>query len=141
MFDQSLALHQQLGDSMRVAFTLTGMAHVARGQSDLAGARALYLDALQRHRDLGNDEGVIEALEGLSVLAAMQKDFARAARLFAALQTARAARGLALSPFERAAHEAAMSEAQAALEAHVFAAASEEGERLGLERAAEAALG
>ncbi|HEX5506477.1 MAG TPA: LuxR family transcriptional regulator [Thermomicrobiales bacterium] len=65
---ESLTSFQSLGDERGMAGALTGLALVARGGGDIAGARTLQEEALARYRAAGDRCGVAESLIYLGTL-------------------------------------------------------------------------
>jgi len=92
-------------------------------------------------RSLNNLRGVAYAIDGVAWAAAAVGDHSLAARLFGAADRQFSAMQTHFHPLEQPAHDAAVELARAGLGAATFAAAWEEGRQLGLEDAAQIALG
>jgi predicted ATPase/DNA-binding SARP family transcriptional activator/Tfp pilus assembly protein PilF len=82
LFEQSLAMHQELGERPGIAETLGSLGTVAFYQGDYAAARALYEQSLTLLRELRNRSGVATALHNLAMVATNQGDYASARSLY-----------------------------------------------------------
>ncbi len=90
-YEEALAIRRELGDPRAIPFALANVALAAWQQGDNDSARAAYQEYLTASQQLGDTRGIAEALEGLAALTAGRGDGARAARLYGAAETVRAA--------------------------------------------------
>lgn len=127
------------GDPYTLGLTLLGSAQVRAAQGDWDGALARFGEALRVQREVGDQGGIVDALEGLASLL-RHSDPAHAARLWGACDRARNGLGHARPPADGDAYRAELAEAQDALSDEAFAAAWNEGQRLGIEEAVDYAL-
>jgi tetratricopeptide (TPR) repeat protein len=82
LYEESLAIFQQLSDRASTAWTHNNMGDAAREQGDLAAAQSLYEQALATFRELGDRWGIASSLADLGNLARDQKNHARAHSLY-----------------------------------------------------------
>lgn len=68
LFQESLALRRQLGDTRGVAIALNNLGLVAREQGDYLAARACYDESLTLKREMGDQRGVAIALNNLGLV-------------------------------------------------------------------------
>jgi predicted ATPase len=138
-FEESLALTRRQKDQLGTAIALhqCGWAHLLLG--DVPAAAAQFEDALVLSRDLGHSEGIAYGLEAMTALAAQRGDVPRAGRLFGAAQTLREQTGL-YNAASFSFHQAWVGPLRSGPTAAEFAAAEEEGRRLGVRAAVSYAL-
>ncbi|HLV80300.1 MAG TPA: tetratricopeptide repeat protein, partial [Chthonomonadaceae bacterium] len=81
LFEQSLAIEQELGDKKSLAASLNGLGNVAVNQGDYAAARLLYEQSLTMARETGDKKVVALSLGNLGHLLYLQSDYAGARAL------------------------------------------------------------
>ncbi len=101
LYSESLALYHTMGNRAEIPAILHNQGYVALGMHDYAAARELFAESLHRQHAAGNPAGIAEGLAGLAALAAAQGQPERAARLFGAAETIRAAHPAPVWPAER----------------------------------------
>lgn len=101
LYSESLALYHELGNRAEIPAILHNQGYVALGAHDYAAARELFAESLRRQHAEGNAAGIAEGIAGLAALAAAQGRLERAARLFGAAETIRAAHPAPIWPAER----------------------------------------
>jgi tetratricopeptide (TPR) repeat protein len=69
LYEQSLAILREIGATWEVAFSITGMGHVAFGRGEALEARALYAEALALWQASGEFQGTSNALLSLGRVA------------------------------------------------------------------------
>src|SRR5258707_7200817 len=74
MYEQSLAIHGELGNRYGIAMSLTNMGSEAVNQGDYPAARALLEESLAIHRELGDRSGIALSLSNLGHVALNQGD-------------------------------------------------------------------
>jgi len=80
LYEQSLAIHRQLGNQKGIANALDNLGLVAENQGDFSAARALHEESLDIYRQLGDQKGIAGALQHLA-LATHHGDFIAARAL------------------------------------------------------------
>jgi tetratricopeptide (TPR) repeat protein len=111
LYQECLALYQDLGDKQGIAYSLQGLGNVAFSQGDSAAARTLYEEGLALQRELGDKAGIAGSLNNLGNVAHEQGDYAPACTLYEeslALQRALGDKqgiGIALTNLGLIAHE------------------------------------
>jgi predicted ATPase/DNA-binding SARP family transcriptional activator len=65
LYEESLAIHRELGDRWSIAHALAGLGQVARRQTEYAEARAMHEESLALRRELGDQSGIAQSLIGL----------------------------------------------------------------------------
>ena len=74
LHEESLAIQQQMGDSLGVASALNNLGLVACAQGDFATARTVLEESLDTMREVGYKSGVAIVLDSLGQLATAQGD-------------------------------------------------------------------
>lgn len=101
LFEASLALWRELGDSRGIATALNDLGWVAWRQGDYTAARTLSAESLVRWRELGDSRGIATSLTNLGRTAHHQGDYTTASALhqegLALRQEVEDLRGMALS--------------------------------------------
>jgi hypothetical protein len=143
--ESSLAIFQEPGHPWATPWGTAGvhlrLARTLLGQGDLIGARALFVEALQRFRRLLDIRlRFVECLEGLAGVELAEERPAMAARLLGSAAAEREAMGAPLPPVERVPHERQVDAARAALGEEALAAAWAEGRAMPLEDSIEHTL-
>ncbi len=134
LFAESLALFEEQEGRWGIALLLTNLGNLARRQGHYEQAVMQYKRSLALYREMDNRVGVGECLEGLASVADAQGQSRRAAQLFGASAALRAATGTSVPPVDRAAIDAAIGRAWAALGDEAFAQAWAAGKTMPLER-------
>jgi tetratricopeptide (TPR) repeat protein len=93
LYQESLALARELGDSRGVATSLNNLGMVATSQGDYEGATAFLDESLALHRQLGSQEGIARALHNLGRVATGRSDYPRATALYEESLDVRRGRG------------------------------------------------
>ena len=75
LFEESLAIWQEIGNKERIAASLTSLGWMAWRQSDYRAARSLSEEALALHREIGNKQGIAHSLNNLGFVAHHQGDY------------------------------------------------------------------
>jgi predicted ATPase/transcriptional regulator with XRE-family HTH domain len=135
LLETGLAEHRARGNTWGVGFALRALGDLARTRGDHAEAIAHFRGCLVAWNERGYPRGIAYGLIGLAAVAADGGQPERAARLLGAADILRERFGCALWATERAAHEAAVGAARAALGEATFAAAFAAGCTLPLDRA------
>src|SRR5207253_7729269 len=123
LFEEALALRQELGDKRGIAISFSGLADVGYDQADFDRAQTLYNVSLALYREVNDRGGIAVCLEGLARIAGAQRRPNRAARLFGAAEALREALGAPLPPAQRLVHDRCVAAACAATEQAAFLAA------------------
>ena len=139
-FEQSVALHKELGHQAGLAWAVSGLARVAVAQSDYVAARNRYEESLARARAIEDQELLVTCVEGLAMVMAAQGEPVWAARLWGAAEVLRETIGEPLSPVEHAFYESAIMDAHRRLGERAFAAAWAEGRTMTPDQALQAQL-
>ncbi len=134
LFAESLALFEEQKGRWGIALLLTNLGNLARRQGHYEQATMQYKRSLALYREMDNRVDVGECLEGLGNVAGAQGRPRRAAQLFGVSAALRAATGTSVPPVDRAAIDAAIGRARAAMGDEAFAQAWAEGEAMPLER-------
>ncbi len=134
LFAESLALFEEQEGRWGIALLLTNLGNLARRQGYYEQATTQYKRSLTLYREMDNRVDVGECLEGLASVAGAQGQSRRAAQLFGASAALRAATGTSVPPVDRAAIDAAIGRARAAMGDESFAQAWAAGEAMPLER-------
>ena len=82
LFEESLAIRQELGDKRGIASSLNNLGVVAYGQSDYEAARSLFEESLAIIRELGDRRRIAYSLGNLGNVAVDQGDYATARQHF-----------------------------------------------------------
>ena len=135
LLETGLAEHRARANTWGVGFALRALGDLARTRGDHAEAIARFRGCLVAWNERGYPRGIAYGLIGLAAVAADGGQPERAARLLGAADVLRERFGCALWATERAAHEAAVGAARAALGEAAFAAALAAGCTLPLDRA------
>jgi len=134
LFAESLALFEEQEGRWGIALLLTNLGNLARRQGYYEQATTQYKRSLTLYREMDNRVDVGECLEGLASVASAQGQSRRAAQLFGVSAALRAATGTSVPPVDRAAIDAAIGRARAAMGDESFAQAWAAGEAMPLER-------
>lgn len=138
--DEALATLAAIGDSWISGFALVYRGDLERAAGSPAAAAQAFAAALAPRAGGRDRSQTVQALEGMAGAAAALGHFERAAALFSAAETARAALALPPLPTRRARTEADMASTRHHLSAQAFARALAEGRALSLAQAVELAL-
>jgi predicted ATPase/DNA-binding SARP family transcriptional activator/DNA-binding CsgD family transcriptional regulator len=138
--EEALAQARDLGDLHGSTMMLRGLGAIALAVGDWEGAAARYGEALRIARRIDVRAGLSALLEGAAHVATGLGRAEEAVRLYAAAEGLREAVGTPRPVPERAAHEAAIAAARAALSDATFAVAWAMGRRLRSKRAVGEAL-
>jgi predicted ATPase/DNA-binding SARP family transcriptional activator len=139
-FQESLAIHRELGDINETRFALIHLGHVAHQQCDYEQARALLLESLDICRRLGDKRLIVECLAGLVTLARDQGQPERAARLLGAAEAIRHSIGYAFWKLNDENLSIQVRALQEALGEALFKAAWEAGRAMTWREAVDAAI-
>jgi predicted ATPase/DNA-binding SARP family transcriptional activator/DNA-binding CsgD family transcriptional regulator len=120
------------------AWVNRGLAELGQGEHERAAAS--FSKGLELARELGIKVSVMSSLEGMASLAGDLKEATRTALLWGAVEAARTASDIALSPIERAVHEPHLASARSQLGEEAWKEALIAGRAMSLEEAAEYAL-
>lgn len=82
LYEESLAIYQELGDKQGIAAALGNLGATAGHQGDYASARSLLEESLARNREIGDRRGIALALNNVGEIAANQGNYASARSLF-----------------------------------------------------------
>ena len=82
LYEQSLTLFRELGDTEGTAQALNNLGIVAYYHGDYARATVLQEESLAMHRARGDRWGIASLLSNLGMIAYQQSDYARAGRLY-----------------------------------------------------------
>jgi predicted ATPase len=107
LHEESLALRRALGDRYGIAQALDNLGRVELDHGELEPATRLLREGLALFRELGNRLSTPLAIEGLATAAASGGDPARAARLWGAAESLRAALGAPMPQRRRPRYDAA----------------------------------
>jgi predicted ATPase len=139
MSQESLRLARTMRDPKAIADALASLARWVWERGEREQATAQYRESLELYEEMGTPLGVAVCLEGLAAVGAAGQP-ERAARLWGAAATLRAARGMPLPSVERARYEQAVTAARMVLGPTAFDAAWAEGAALTSEQAIAVAL-
>lgn len=81
-YEESLALHWEMGDRLGTAGVLHSMGNLAFNRGDLDESRHLFEEALAIGREVGDHRTVGASLTNLGAVAQLQRDFAGARSLY-----------------------------------------------------------
>ena len=140
LWQESLDLSRRQGDRRSAARALNNLGEVARHTGERQVAAARFREGLIMNREMGDIAGIALSLEGLSATLSALGNSERAARLRGAVDDAREAAGLSLTPQDRAGYDRDGAAMRAALGADQFDACLAEGRAMGLEAAIELGL-
>jgi tetratricopeptide (TPR) repeat protein len=141
LFEESLAIAQELEDRVGIAGSLNNLGRVARDQGDLASARALHQQGMVIVRELGDRQGITDSLDGLAAIAAAMGSTLHAARVWGATEQLREEIGSPLRTDEMQNYFPRVAAARAAVgDDAAFDRAWREGQALTLEQAIALAL-
>ena len=135
LYEESMTLKQEIGDTKGIGITLHGQGNVARFYEDRALARSLYQQSLAIRSDWGDKPGMADTLEALAHLNQEEGWVLGAARLWGAVERLRAEFGLPIPLQHQAEHAQNIARAQEALGESAFLAAWAEGKAMSLEAA------
>jgi non-specific serine/threonine protein kinase len=138
--EEALALFRAVGETRRVARTLTRLGMVAQTRGDYDRAVALCGEGLATFAALGFKPGIGDCLETFGELALATGQAERAARLFGSAESVRETASPSVVSVAPAAHEQHLAQALAALDATAFTAARAEGRAMSLDQAVAYAL-
>jgi tetratricopeptide (TPR) repeat protein len=140
LYQQGLAIFQELGDRWGTARTLADLGSLAGEQGNYPAARALYRESIKIFQELDHKRGIARLLECFACSAAVQLEAERALRLAGAAAALRQDIGAPLTPAEQAKLEASLQPARQALTNSEGATAWSEGWALPVEKAIEEVL-
>lgn len=140
LYSESLALYHELGNSAEIPAILHNQGYVALGTHNEDAARELFAESLRRQHAASNTAGIAEGLGGLAALATAQGRLERAARLFGAAETIRAAHPAPIWPAERFEIDRYTALLRARLPAPIWAQLWHAGQAFSLEQAIAYAL-
>jgi tetratricopeptide (TPR) repeat protein len=81
LFEESLALSQQMSDTWWLASSLSKLAFVSHFQGDYEKATELYEESMDLFREQGDKQGLANCLNNLAMMVYSQGDLGRAAQL------------------------------------------------------------
>jgi ATP/maltotriose-dependent transcriptional regulator MalT len=139
LVEEALQLCYEHGLSAQPAIWLTSLGELTLRRGDVARARALIREGLQRIA-AALQSHVPDGLEASAALATAEHDPERAARLYGAASPARQRSGYATIASERAAHEQALAALQAELGEERFETAWQDGVSMSTDEAIAYAL-
>jgi tetratricopeptide (TPR) repeat protein len=140
LFEESMQSLQEPGQPRApensAEWILPRLARTVLSQGNAAGARALFVQALQLQISLlYNPWSLVECIEGLAAAALAEGRAAEAGPLLGCAAAAREAMGTPLPPIARLPHERQVDAVRAALGDAAFAAAWEQGQGMTLDQA------
>jgi non-specific serine/threonine protein kinase len=135
LHEEALTLWRGQGNAWGVAWATISLAEAAAAEADAGRAAALFREGVLLHAKLGELSGVYYCLLGLGRLATYGGRSLEAARLLAAAEALREARGLALQADHREPHDRCVAAARFALGDEAFAAAWAAGRALSVDQA------
>jgi DNA-binding CsgD family transcriptional regulator len=135
LLEETLALYRDQGDAGGVALVLTALGEVAADEGDRGRTAAHFGESLRMHADQGNHLGIGFCLLGLGRLADAESRPEAAARLLAAAEALREARGASLPPADAIPHDRLVASVRTRLGEEAFAAAWTAGRAMPLETA------
>ncbi|HUR24171.1 MAG TPA: BTAD domain-containing putative transcriptional regulator [Acidimicrobiales bacterium] len=141
LLEDALTVAQASKDWRSTAEVLFVLGDFSLEAADDVGSAGFHREALNIRARLGDVAGVVDSLEAVGVVEARAGRFESTARLFAAAEALRAARGLARPPALRARFEAESATALTAMGPSVYRAAWDEGASMSPEQAVDLALG
>jgi tetratricopeptide (TPR) repeat protein len=134
-WEESLHLTQELGDPYLMAWSLGGLADVARLRGDYKRATAMFKEALSLFQSSGDKIGPPFALEALGLIAVALGDAKRAARLWGAASAWREAINEPLALVYQRDYAASITQARTQLGEEVYESAWSEGHAMSSEQA------
>jgi hypothetical protein len=134
LYEESLALKQELGDKHGSADSLASLGWAAIAAGDLSRAGELCRESMILFREVGDKEGIASCLEGLAGAASGSGTPLRAARLSGAAEALRRTIGSLLQPAARTIYDRAAATVRAQLGEAAFAVASAQGQAMSLEQ-------
>ena len=143
LWERSLALHRELGDTRSIALTLHNLSEAARALGDLAEARRLSAQSIQLFDELQDRPLMAVALRHLAESLGDSGDYLHAARLLGAAEALREAVGATTASGDSGAateQSDAAATARSALGDSAFDAAWREGRSMTFEHAVAYAL-
>lgn len=143
LYEESLQLRRELGDRSGTATSLINLGLSAKDQQEFDAAQSFLRESIVLLQAIGDKRLIAYALEasaGASAATKRPEEIGRAARLWGAAQTLRAALAAPMPPNEQMTHERDVVQARAALGQQAFTDAWLEGGALTLEQAVEYAL-
>jgi hypothetical protein len=140
LLEKGLALQQQVGERLHLAYVLDGLAEVALMQRNYRRASAHLVEILSLCQEFGLSQGIAKTLEQFAQVAAGQTQLERAMRLWGAAQAQRHVIGAGIPLGERLGYKHDVATASAQLGETVSAAAWAEGRAMTLEQAIAYAL-
>jgi len=139
-WEESLRLTQELGDHYLMAWSLGGLADVARLRADYKRATGMFKESLSLYQSSGDKFGPPFSLEALGLVAAALGDAKRAARLWGAASAWREAINEPLPLTYQRDYAASVTQARTQLGEEVYASAWSEGHAMSPEQAIALAL-
>ncbi len=140
LWERSLALHEELGDTRSVALTLHNLSDAAWKLDDLEGARQLSGQSVQLLDELQDRPMMVEALRNLAQIASRSSGHSHVARLLGAAEAMSEVVGASAAddpPETSAAGASIASTARATLGDDAFESMWWEGRRMSPEEATE----
>ena len=138
LYEEALSQARDVG--ITGGWVLHNLGHVAQHHAEHARATALFKESLSLRQQEGEKEGIAEALAGLAGVAASTRQPERAARLFGAAETLRAAIHQDIRRQNREPYDLYLPLARAQLGEAAFSQAWAEGRAVTLEQAIHYAL-
>jgi len=114
LYEQALAIFQELGDLRGVAGTLADLGNLAKDQGNYLQAHSLYRDSIKIFQQMEYKRGVARVLECFASSASAQSHAERALRLAGAAAALRQNIGVPLPPAEQVKLEASLDAARQA---------------------------
>ncbi|MBL8061876.1 MAG: tetratricopeptide repeat protein, partial [Anaerolineales bacterium] len=139
-WEKSLRLTQELGEHYLMAWSLGGLADLARLRADYIRATGMFKEALSHYQSSGDKIGPPFSLEALGLIAVALGDAKRAARLWGAASAWRETINEPLSLIYQKDYAAYMTQARTQLGEEVYASAWSEGHAMSPEQALTLAL-
>jgi len=136
MFERSLVLFEEVGDSLGVAYARFGLGRVASLENNQARSAEQFGEALALRREFGDRRGIVECVEAIAGVALVMGEIVQAAKLFSATSAARFALGVPIPPVYRPALDAQVESLRSALGQAAFALAWDVGEVMTIDHAA-----
>jgi non-specific serine/threonine protein kinase len=140
LLETSVTLAREVGDRQGMAWALSVLGRVATEQTDYGRAAALLAEAWHEFGHLGNRDALAYTIEGMAGLwtacAPHPEGARRAACLFGATESLRAAINSPLPPFDRPEYERNLAAARRQLAEDDWAAAWGQGQAMTLEQLA-----
>ncbi|MGI8999280.1 MAG: hypothetical protein ACR2GO_06190, partial [Candidatus Limnocylindria bacterium] len=140
-FASTIAAYEDLEDQHLIVIARSDFAHALRHAGVIDEAEELYVQTIHFWQHFGNRGAVANQLECFAFIAIERDDLPRAARLFGAAETIRAAADARMVEHERIEYEAALSVLRERLDPSTLESAWAEGRQLSLEEAVQSAVG